>query len=84
MTSFKFSALRSLGIISGLCLAMLTPSIASALIIDSFQNANAISRVNPLTNGTSAAALEPGLSGVINTGGQTFANGLSFGFNGSW
>ena len=68
MTSFKFSALRSLGIISGLCLAMLTPSIASALIIDSFQNANAISRVNPLTNGTSAAALEPGLSGVINTG----------------
>ena len=23
-------------------------------------------------------------TGVINTGGQTFANGLSFGFNGSW
>ena len=71
MTSFKFRV-RSLGIMSGLCLAMLTPSIASAIIIDSFTNAKIVTRTANLPyNVATSGGLESGLSGVVNTGDRT-------------
>lgn len=71
MTSFKFTALRSLGLIGGVCLAMLTPSIASALLIDNFTNSVQVSRTANLAYNTpTVGPLEVGLSGVINSGSR--------------
>lgn len=68
MTSFKFSGVRSLGIISGLCLAMLTPSIASALLIDNFSNAELVVRSAASGVGTTTNMIQTNLTGVVNTG----------------
>lgn len=70
MTSFKFTALRSLCMVSGLCLAMLTPSIASAMLIDDFTNFDLVSRAANQELGTTTGPLQVGLSGVINGGNR--------------
>lgn len=67
----KFTTFRSLGIISGLCLAMLAPSIASAMVIDAFTDFESVTRARPAADGTTTAATQVGLGGVINGGDRT-------------
>lgn len=70
MTLFKFTAIRSLGVISGFCVALLAPSMASAVIIDSFANAVSVARTKTETPGTDSTT-QLNLSGVVNTGDRT-------------
>jgi len=63
MTSIKFTAFRSLGLISGLCLALLAPSAATAGVIDSFTEDVT---PTPLTSsGVANVSAQGGLASVI-------------------
>lgn len=67
MTSFKFTAFRSLGVIIGFCLALLAPSVASALVLDNFQGLLTGSPVTRTTVSPGATIVPqgPGLIGVL-------------------
>ena len=67
MTSFNFTALRSLSLISGLCLALLAPSVAKAGCIDTFTDALSGTGVIAST-GLLVSDIQGGLAGV--TGGS--------------
>ena len=68
MKSIQFTAFRSLGLISGLCLAVLAPSTASAALVDSFTDNFAPSIVTDIEGGGSTSgATQTGLPSVFNT-----------------
>lgn len=82
MTLFKFTALRSLGLISGVCISLLSPSTGFALMLDNFETVltggNALSiypgdtlRVTGVAPATVLSDVQTSVVGVAGLGTRT-------------